>query len=243
LLHTQALDENGTDLPAVINLLCSEDHKNVIINDSRLPVDQMNLMYNLSDAVALISSNEGWGLSLTEGMMCGKPIIATVTGGMQDQMRFEDEDGNWYTPSKEIPSNHFGTYKKHGKWAFPVFPSNMSLVGSIPTPYIWDDRADFKDIAEQICKLYAIKTNQPFYYERFPTKLSAKKEIPNYEEICKSAREWVTSEESMMSARLMAKNVIEGINETFARFKPRNKFEFIKIEDLKPKSIPHPLTY
>jgi hypothetical protein len=54
----------------------------------------MNLLYNATDGCALISSNEGWGLSLTDAMMCGKPIIATVTGGMQDQMRFEDEDGN-----------------------------------------------------------------------------------------------------------------------------------------------------
>jgi len=227
LMHTQPMDENGTDLPAVVNLLCSEDHKNVIINDDRLPVDQMNLMYNLSDAVALISSNEGWGLSLTEGMMCGKPIIATVTGGMQDQMRFTDDNGDWFTPSKEVPSNHFGTYKNHGSWAFPVYPSNMSLVGSIPTPYIWDDRADFRDIAEQIGRVHELKTANP----------------TQYEEVSKAAREWVSSDESMMSARWMSKNVIEGINETFDKFTPRAKFEFFKVESLKPKSIPHPLTY
>jgi len=227
LMHTQALDDNGTDLPAVVNLLCSEDYKNVIINEDRLPTDQMNLLYNCCDAVALISSNEGWGLSLTEGMMCGKPIIATVTGGMQDQMRFEDINGNWFTPSKEIPSNHFGTYKRCGDWAFPVYPSNMSLVGSIPTPYIWDDRADFRDIANQIAHVWDIKLKNP----------------QEYEQICKAAREWVTSDESMMSARWMAKNVIEGINETFDKWKPRAKFEFIKIETLKQKSIPHPLVY
>jgi len=184
-------------------------------------------MYNVCDAVALISSNEGWGLSLTEGMMCGKPIIATVTGGMQDQMRFEDEEGNWFTPTKKIPSNHFGTYTNHGKWAFPVFPTNMSLVGSIPTPYIWDDRADFRDIANKIGEVYELKTETP----------------ANYEEASKAAREWVSSDESMMSARWMAKNVIDGINETFDKFKPRAKFEFFKVESLKPKSIPHPLTY
>jgi len=227
VLHTQPLDENGTDLPAVVDFLCSEDYKNVLINDERLPIDQMNLLYNLSDAVALVSSNEGWGLSLTEGMMCGKPIIATVTGGMQDQMRFEDKEGNWFTPSKEIPSNHFGTYKKAGNWAFPVYPSNMSLVGSIPTPYIWDDRADFRDIANQIAHLWDIKLTNP----------------KEFEDIGKEAREWVTSDESMMSARWMAKNVIDGINETFDKWKPRSKFEFIKIESLKPKSIPHPLVY
>jgi len=227
LMHTQPMDENGTDLPAVINLLCSEDHKNVIINSDVLPVDQMNLMYNICDAVALVSSNEGWGLSLTEGMMCGKPIIATVTGGMQDQMRFEDESGKWFSPSKEIPSNHFRRYKKCGDWAFPVFPSNMSLVGSIPTPYIWDDRADFRDIADQIVSLWEIKIKDPV----------------KFEELGKSAREWVSSDESMMSARWMAKNIIDGINETFEKWKPRDKFEFVQIEELKPKSIPHPLTY
>jgi len=227
VLHTQPLDENGTDLPAVINLLCSEDHKNVLINDEKLPVDQMNLLYNLSDAVALVSSNEGWGLSLTEGMMCGKPILATVTGGMQDQMRFEDKEGNWFTPSKEIPSNHFGTYKKCGNWAFPVYPSNMSLVGSIPTPYIWDDRADFRDIANQICHIWDIKSTNP----------------KEFAEIGKEARQWVTSDESTMSARWMANNVIDGINETFDKWKPRAKFEFLKVEALKPKSIPHPLVY
>jgi hypothetical protein len=28
-------------------------------------------------------------------MMAGTMIMANVTGGMQDQMRFEDENGNW----------------------------------------------------------------------------------------------------------------------------------------------------
>ena len=114
----------------------------------------MNVLFNLCDVVALTSSNEGWGLSITEGMMCGKPIIATVTGGMQDQMRFEDENGKWLELTKDFPSNHYGTYKKHGKWAFPCYPTNSSIVGSIPTPYILDDRADFRDIANQMEKVY-----------------------------------------------------------------------------------------
>ena len=38
---------------------------------------------------------KGWGLALTEAILAGNPIIANVTGGMQDQMRFEDSEGNW----------------------------------------------------------------------------------------------------------------------------------------------------
>jgi hypothetical protein len=108
----------------------------------------------MCDVTALISSNEGWGLSLTEAMMCGKMIIANVTGGMQDQLRFEDETGKWIDFDEKFPSNHFGKYRKHGEWSEAVFPSNMSIVGSIPTPYIFDDRVDFRQVAEAIKKIY-----------------------------------------------------------------------------------------
>jgi glycosyltransferase involved in cell wall biosynthesis len=227
LLHTQMVDENGTDLPAVSELLCNPEYQRVVFSDYRYSTPEMNLMYNCGDVIILTSSNEGWGLSLTEGMMCGKPVIGNVSGGMQDQLRFEDENGEWIKFSEKFPSNHFGTYKKHGKWAFPIYPSNMSIVGSIPTPYIWDDRADFRDIAKQMEKVYDIKVNKP----------------EEYKEISKAAREWVTSDESMMSARIMCNNVIDTIEETFEKWKPRKKYEFIKIEPAKRKSILHPIVY
>jgi hypothetical protein len=94
----------------------------------------MNYLYNLADVQMLLTSNEGWGLSLTEALLTATPIIANVTGGMQDQMRFEFEDGIWIDFDADFPSNHRGTYKKHGKWAFPVYPSNISIVGSPPNP-------------------------------------------------------------------------------------------------------------
>ena len=119
-LHTQPVDDNGTDLPAVQQMLFGNNSKyNIKFSTGKYPSNIMGLLYNLSDGVILISSNEGWGLSLTEGMICGKPIIATVTGGMQDQMRFEDENGEWIKFTEEFGSNHRGKYKKHGKWAYP----------------------------------------------------------------------------------------------------------------------------
>ena len=59
-------------------------------------------------------------------MLAGTPIIANATGGMQDQMRFEDENGKWFEPHADIPSNHRGTYKEHGEWAFPSL-SNFKI--------------------------------------------------------------------------------------------------------------------
>jgi glycosyltransferase involved in cell wall biosynthesis len=201
VMHTQIRDDNGTDLHAVQQMLFGNSQCNIIFDETKYPTNLMNLLYNSVDGCALISSNEGWGLSLTEAMMTGKPIIATVTGGMQDQMRFEDENGEWIKFTEEFGSNHRGKYKKHGKWAYPVFPSNLSIVGSIPTPYIFDDRAEPFDIAEQIMELYAVKTNQVEEY-------GSHTRTETYEEQCKAAYEWVTSDESMMSARLMSKNIM-----------------------------------
>jgi len=217
-MHTQPIDENGTDLFAVKQMLFGNNSKyNIVFSTGRYPANIMNLLYNSSDIIALVSSNEGWGLSLTEGMMCGKPIIGTVTGGMQDQMRFEDEKGNWIQFTEEFGSNHRGKYKKHGRWAYPVFPSNVSLIGSVPTPYIFDDRVDPHDIAKQIEVAYNTKLNTPEVYQ----------------EQGETARKWVTSDESMMSARWMSKNIIDGIDKTFNNWEPRYAFELIKVEALK----------
>ena len=224
LLHTQRQDENGTDLVAVKDLLCDPEYQKVYFSDARINAQDINLLYNMADVTCLISSNEGWGLSLTESMMAGKMIIGNVTGGMQDQMRFVDDSGKWIDFDDKFCSNHYGRYKKHGKWAVPVFPTNSSIVGSIPTPYILDDRCDFRDVAKAIEEVY----NLPLE-EREARGLAG--------------RDWVLSEESMMSAEHMCDNVISTIEETLSKFKPRSKFELIKTEKLERKKIPHPLVY
>ena len=224
LMHTQIADDNGTDLGVVKDLLCDPEYQRVVFHDARIPANEVNWLYNMSDVTALISSNEGWGLSLTESLMVGKMIIGNVTGGMQDQMRFEDEDGNWIDFDENFCSNHFGTYKKHGNWVVPVFPSNLSIVGSIPTPYIFDDRCDFREVAKAIEEVYNLSVE-----ERESRGLNGRK--------------WAQSEESMMSAEKMAKNVIDCLEETFETFKPRPSFELIKTEKLPRKKITHKLVY
>jgi hypothetical protein len=224
LMHTQVRDDNGTDLDAVKDLLCDPEYVRVVFHDARVAANEVNWLYNMSDVTALISSNEGWGLSLTESLMAGKMIIGNVTGGMQDQMRFEDENGKWIDFDENFCSNHFGTYKKHGDWVVPVYPSNLSIVGSIPTPYIFDDRCDIRDVAKAIEEVYNLGPE-----ERQKRGLSG--------------RTWVQSDESMMSARRMSENVIECIEDTFSNFKPRKSFELIKIGKLPRKKITHKLIY
>lgn len=224
VMHTQAVDENGTDLNAVREAICDDSYVNVFFSQEKLSTPHMNLLYNIADVGLLITSNEGWGLSLTETMMAGKMIIANTTGGMQDQMRFTDENGKWIDFTSDFPSNHRGTYKEHGEWAVPVYPSNISMVGSVSTPYIFDDRCAPEDVAKALVEVYGM----------------GKEERDRRGAL---AREWVTSDESGMSARQMCTNIIDAMNETFEKFVPRTRFDLHRIEDRPKKYITHKLIY
>jgi len=224
VLHTNPVDENGTDLPAVIEYFCEEGRNNVLISAQRLDSKYMNYLYNIADGTVLLSTNEGWGLSLTESLLTGTPFIANVTGGMQDQMRFIDNKGNWFTPSAEIPSNHRGTFKKHGNWALPVFPSNLSLVGSVPTPYIFDDRCSFEDAALQIEKLYKMSKEQR-------------------QQIGEEGRQWALGQEAGFTSEIMSQRIIEGMDELFKKWQPRESYEFLSVNDFQPRKLKHNLIY
>ena len=224
ILHTEPISEHGTDLGAVIEYLFPEDDHNIAISNDKLSTEQMNLLYNSADGVILLSSAEGWGLALTESLLTGTPIIANVTGGMQDQMRFEDEDGKWINFDKDFPSNHRGTYTKHGEWALPVFPTNLSIVGSPQTPYIYDDRCSAEDASEQILNLYNMGND-------------------TRKNIGKKGLEWALSDEAGLTSEKMSNRVIEGMDELFDTWQPREKFEFLKDTDFEKKVLKHKLIY
>lgn len=224
VLHTQIVDDNGTDLEAVREYLLDGEQYNLIFSDKPLPPDYMNLLYNSSDCQILLTSNEGWGLSLTEALLVGKPIIANVQGGMQDQMRFEDENGKWINFSLDFPSNHRGTYLKHGEWAFPVFPSNISIQGSPMTPYISDDRCRPEDAALQIFKVYNLPKDE-----------RKKKGL--------AGREWALSKEAGLTAKKMGERIILAIDKTIDESKPREKYELVNAINQPNKSIKHKFIY
>jgi len=150
LMHTAVSDSNGTDLRAIHKNIAPECK--ILFSQDKLSSEELNIMYNIADVVINIASNEGWGLSSTEAMLSGTPIINNVTGGLQDQCGFLDENDNWLQFNGEFATNHTGKYKKHGRWVNPVFPSNRSMQGSPTTPYIFDDRARFEDVAAAMMK-------------------------------------------------------------------------------------------
>ena len=224
LLHTEKVSEHGTDLPAVQELLLNGEQYNVVYTNQVFNNYQMNLLYNSTDCQIQLTSNEGWGLSLTEAILTGNPIIANVTGGMQDQMRFEFEDGTWIDFDANFPSNHRGTIKKHGEWAFPVYPTSRSIVGSPPTPYIYDDRCESEDAAKQIKAVYDLGKE-----ERKARGLKG--------------REWAIGDEAGFTGKKQGERVIEAFDTLFETWKPREKFELINVNEVKDRVINHKLLY
>jgi len=210
VMHTAPVDENGTDLPAVIRDV-TPDIK-VIFSDGRVDATILNALYNIADVTINLASNEGFGLGTAESMVAGTPIIVNVTGGLQDQCGFTDEDGNYLDPEihfkKEWGSNHDGKYQKHGEWAFPCFPTSLSLQGSPLTPYIFDDRCSWKDAGERLFELYNMTRDER----------KRRGEL---------GRQYALGH-GMFTADKMGELFVEHINKTMENFTPRERYTLVK---------------
>jgi glycosyltransferase involved in cell wall biosynthesis len=214
IMHTQPTDNNGTDLPVVANVL-APDYR-VYFSDKKVEPNQLNCLYNIADVTLNMASNEGFGLGTCESLMAGTPIIVNVTGGLQDQVGFK-LNGKHVTHEQytEIQSFHDDRkWKDHpdltwGEWCKPVWPSNRSLAGSIPTPYIFDDRCRFDDVADAIKEWYDMDKDKR-------------------EECGKLGHEFVMSDDAMMSSTAMSQNFIDHMNTAFDKWKPRKRYTMFK---------------
>lgn len=210
LMHTAPVDGNGTDLPALISALCPEYP--VIFSDKLVPSQTINILYNCADVTINIASNEGFGLSTAESIVAGTPIVVNVTGGLQDQCGFINPKTNtWFTPEDyiEIQTLHrkeLWSTCKHGEWVKPVWPSNISVQGSVPTPYIFDDRASYRDAGNAL-------------YEWYKTDKDKRKQAGL------AGRQFALNEIVGLNRESMCKFAINSINFCLDSFTPKHRYE------------------
>jgi glycosyltransferase involved in cell wall biosynthesis len=214
LMHTQPIDDNGTDLPAVVKDICPE--LKVYFSDRKLEPNQLNWLYNIADVTVNIASNEGFGLGTCESLMAGTPIILNVTGGLQDQCGFKLKGKHvTHEDYDEIHSFHDDRKWKdnpdltHGEWVKPVWPSNRSLAGSPPTPYIFDDRCRFDDVAIAIKEWYDMGEDER-------------------RECGKKGYDFVMRDDVMMASEAMSQNFIDHMDVAFDNWKPRKRYSIFK---------------
>jgi len=158
VLHTEIMHDAGTNLLAIKEAFCP--NYNVLFSPGKLSPQDMCFMYNSADVTVNASSNEGFGLSIAESIMCGTPVTVAVTGGLQDQIGQVTDDGKPVEFDADFGSNNIGRYKKCGPWAYPVWPVTRLVQGSIPTPYIFDDLTRWEDFAEGFMYWYLMTDKQ-----------------------------------------------------------------------------------
>jgi len=204
LMHTNPIDDNGTDLYAVVEEVCP--NYDVKFTNNKFEQNVLNEFYNIVDCTINIASNEGFGLTTAESLMAGTPIIVNVTGGLQDQCGFDfTEDDYISIKSLHIKSERSQT--KHGDWVVPVWPSTNNLNGSPLTPYIYDDRVNDEEVSNAIMKVYNWTKE-----ERKSRGLKG--------------REFALQN---LSSEIMCNKMIEGIDKTIETFQPRKRFDLYKI--------------
>jgi glycosyltransferase involved in cell wall biosynthesis len=209
VMHGAPVDPNGTDLTAVVAELCPYP---VMFSDKILPGEALNILYNVADVVVNMASNEGFGLGTAEAVSAGTPIVVNVTGGLQDQCGFiNPKTGKYFTADDyiEVKTLHrkdeWGTLE-HGEWVKPVWPSNISLQGSVPTPYIFDDRADFREIGNAL-------------YEWYKTPKEERKSAG------RKGVEFIKNPEVGMSRDNMCQRVVDSIEGCFQNWQPAKRFD------------------
>ena len=209
-LHTQRSDENGTDLNEVIKH--NGHYGDYKFTDTKFSTEELNLYYNSGDIILNIASNEGFGLASCEALRAGTPIVVNVTGGLQDQCGF-DLEGEAITAEDYVKIGSLHDRREWsrnellgcGNWVYPVWPSNRSLQGSPMTPFIFDDRCDFMEVAEKLG--YAFRAGRD-----------------HLEKVGMEGHEWVVTE-SGMSSEEMGVSFIKAIDGCFQNWTPRKRFE------------------
>ncbi len=136
IMHTQPHDQHGQDLNQIVSHL-GMNNRQILFSTEKVPLSHMATYYNLADVTVNISDAEGFGLSTLESLACGTPIIATLTGGLQEQVL------------------HKGKFYGVG-----LKPVSKAIIGSQQVPYIYEDRVSKNDFHNALTKMYRMGTDR-----------------------------------------------------------------------------------
>ena len=129
LMHTDVNDPHGQDLEAIIEELGLTKGE-VMFSTQKIPNHELAKLYNMADCTINISDAEGFGLATLESLSCATPVIATMTGGLQEQV----------TDGKKF----FG---------IGIEPASRAIIGSQDIPWIYEDRLNGKDVVDAMQKM------------------------------------------------------------------------------------------
>jgi glycosyltransferase involved in cell wall biosynthesis len=130
IMHTDPKDPYGQDLEKILTDF-GYTNGEILFSQKKVDPQMLSFMYNMADCTIGISDAEGFGLSTFESLSCGTPIIACMTGGLQEQV----------TDGKEW----FGV---------GIEPVSKAIIGSQDVPYIYEDRITEEDFHAALHKIH-----------------------------------------------------------------------------------------
>jgi len=130
IMHTDPKDPHGQDLFHIVNNL-DLSNRQVLFSTAKIEPDKLAGMYNMVDCTINISDAEGFGLATLESLSCGTPIIANMTGGLQEQVTNGTE---WF--------------------GIGLQPASKCIIGSQDVPYIYEDRISKGHFMSALNKIY-----------------------------------------------------------------------------------------
>ena len=152
IMHTDPKDENGQDLTHMIKDLGLDSKKSVLISKNKLPPDHLAMLYNCVDCTINISDAEGFGLATFESLACETPIIAIMTGGLQEQLSSNIKVSEKMVSERELDLNKVEIFDN----GIGIKPASSAIIGSQQVPYIREDRIsknDFMTAIEMFCNM------------------------------------------------------------------------------------------
>ena len=137
IMHTDPKDPHGQDLEHIVEHLNLNEHRQVLLSVQKINQNDLAVLYNMVDCTINISDAEGFGLATLESLSCGTPIIANMTGGLQEQIR--------------SGSDLFG---------IPLFPESKAVIGSQDVPYIYEDRLSEGQVVSALEKIFVMSREE-----------------------------------------------------------------------------------
>tara|TARA_R110002074_G_scaffold172700_5_gene335333 strand:- start:1675 stop:3006 length:1332 start_codon:yes stop_codon:yes gene_type:complete len=151
LMHTDPKDPNGQDLHVIAEELNLLENRNILFSTEKVNPHDLALLYNASDTCITVSDAEGFGLYTFESMACGTPIIATLTGGLQEQVSEVEEVTHDIVVERNM--KHMGEIIET-KFGIALEPASKAIIGSQQVPYIYEDRVCGKQVADSLLTMY-----------------------------------------------------------------------------------------
>ena len=104
--------------PADMNRIRAEaDDPRIILIQEDMPREKLLALMNLCDVYVSLHRSEGFGLTMAEAMLLGKPVIATAYSGNMD---FMDEKTALLVPYKRVElEQDYPPYHRGNHWAQP----------------------------------------------------------------------------------------------------------------------------